>query len=48
MRAAGKEFELKIYPPFGKSVSEGHTLGYFGSTVWAGDVFQFLNKHCGG
>jgi len=33
MRAAGKEFELKIYPPFGKSVSEGHTLGYFGSTT---------------
>ena len=48
MRAAGKDFELKIYPPFGKSAAEGHTLGYFGSTVWAGDVFQFLNKHCGG
>ena len=48
MRAAGKEFELKIYPPFGKSASDGHTFGYFGSAVWAGDVFQFLNKHCGG
>ena len=46
MRAAGKEFELKIYPPFGKTASEGHTFGYFGSAVWAGDVFQFLNRHC--
>ncbi len=48
MRAAGKEFALKIYPPFGKSESDGHTFGYFGSAVWASDVFQFLNKHCGG
>jgi carboxymethylenebutenolidase len=46
MRAAGKEYELKIYPPFGKSASEGHTLGYFGDSVWAGDVFRFLAKHC--
>ena len=46
MKDAGKEFELKIYPPFGTSVQDGHTLGYFGSSVWAGDVFRFLNKHC--
>jgi carboxymethylenebutenolidase len=46
MRDAGKEFELKIYPSFGKSVQEGHTFGYFGSSVWADDVFTFLNKHC--
>jgi predicted GH43/DUF377 family glycosyl hydrolase/dienelactone hydrolase len=46
MRDAGKEFELKIYPPFGTSVQDGHTFGYFGGSVWANDVFRFLNKHC--
>ena len=46
MRDAGKEFELKIYPSFGTSVQDGHTFGYFGSSVWSDDVFRFLNKHC--
>ena len=46
MKDAGKEFELKIYPPFGQSVQDGHTFGYFGSSVWADDVFRFLNKYC--
>jgi len=46
MKEAGKEFELKIYPPFGKDVGDGHTFGYFGSSVWADDVFRFLEKHC--
>lgn len=48
MRAAGKEFQLEIYPPFGKSASDGHTFGYFGDSVWAADVFAFLGKHCPG
>ncbi len=43
---AGKEFELKIYPPFGKSVQDGHSFGYFGSSVWGADVFRFLDQHC--
>jgi len=46
MRAAGREFELKIYPPFGNSAEDGHTFGYFGSSVWVADVFRFLKKHC--
>lgn len=46
MKGAGKEFEMKIYPPFGKSVQDGHTFGYFGSAVWSADVFRFLDKHC--
>lgn len=46
MRDAGKPFELKIYPPFGNSKQEGHTFGYFGSAVWAGDIFRFLEKYC--
>jgi len=46
MTDAGKPFEAKIYPPFGKSHQDGHTLGYFGSAVWENDVFQFLDRHC--
>jgi dipeptidyl aminopeptidase/acylaminoacyl peptidase len=47
IQAAGKPFEMKIYPPFGRSPQDGHSFGYFGSAIWEGDVFQFLNRHCG-
>ena len=46
MKAAGKPYEVKIYPPYGKTAQDGHAFGYFGSSVWAGDVFRFLNRHC--
>jgi dienelactone hydrolase len=46
MKEAGRTYAVKIYPAYGKSVQEGHTFGYFGSTVWANDVFQFLERHC--
>jgi carboxymethylenebutenolidase len=46
MKDAGKEAQIKIYPPFGDSVSDGHTFGYFGGAVWAEDVFGFLDEHC--
>jgi carboxymethylenebutenolidase len=46
MKKAGRDFELKIYPPFGNSVEDGHTFGYFGIAVWANDVFRFLSRHC--
>ena len=46
MKAAGKAHEVKIYPPWGSSVQDGHTFGYFGATVWADDVFRFLDQHC--
>jgi carboxymethylenebutenolidase len=46
MKHAGKEFEIKIYPPYGKSTQDGHTFGYFGSSVWGVDVFRFLDQHC--
>ena len=48
MKEAGKSFELKIYPPFGHSKADGHAFGYFGSAIWADDVFHFLKQHCGG
>jgi hypothetical protein len=46
MKDAGKVSEVKMYPPFGDSQADGHTFGYFGSSVWADDVFHFLQEHC--
>jgi carboxymethylenebutenolidase len=46
MKNAGKPYELKIYPTYGKSADDGHTLGYFGAPVWIVDVMQFLERHC--
>jgi carboxymethylenebutenolidase len=46
MKDARKAYEVKIYPPYGNSTQDGHSFGYFGSTVWADDVFRFLNRHC--
>ena len=46
MKEAGKAVELKIYPAFGRSASEGHSFAWSGSTVWADDVFRFLRMHC--
>lgn len=46
MKDAGKESELKIYPPYGNSPEDGHSLAYSGSSVWAVDVFRFLEQHC--
>ena len=48
MKDAGKVFEMKIYPAYGKSVEDGHSFGYFGSAVWADDVFRCLEQHCRG
>lgn len=47
MERAGKVFQIKIYPPYGKSVGEAHSFGYFGSPIWGEDVFRFLHEHCG-
>ncbi|MBV8902335.1 MAG: prolyl oligopeptidase family serine peptidase [Acidobacteriia bacterium] len=47
MKAAGKMYAMKIYPAYGNSTQEGHAFGYFGSAVWADDVFRFLNRYCG-
>jgi dipeptidyl aminopeptidase/acylaminoacyl peptidase len=46
MNKANKTYKLKIYPAYGDSPGDGHTLGYFGSDVWADDVFRFLNQYC--
>ena len=46
MNEMGKTYKLKIYPAYGDSPRDGHSFGYFGSDVWAEDVFGFLNQHC--
>ena len=46
MSEVSKTNKLKIYPAYGESPGDGHTFGYFGSDVWAEDVFGFLNQHC--
>jgi carboxymethylenebutenolidase len=48
MKAAGKPYQLKIYPAYGKSTEDGHAFGYFGASVWADDVFRFLEQNCRG
>jgi carboxymethylenebutenolidase len=46
MKNAGKTSELKVYPAFGKSASDGHSFAWSGSAVWSADVFRFLEAHC--
>jgi carboxymethylenebutenolidase len=46
MKSVGRPYELKIYPTYGKSHDDGHVLGYFGASVWADDVFGFLERNC--
>jgi carboxymethylenebutenolidase len=46
MGEVGKTYKLKIYPSSGDSPQDGHSFGYFGSDVWAEDVFGFLNQYC--
>jgi carboxymethylenebutenolidase len=46
MKDARRTYEVKIYPSYGNSPQDGHTFGYFGSAVWADDVFRFLTQHC--
>jgi len=45
-KAAGHPYQVKIYSRYGESKAEGHSFGYFGSSIWAEDVFKFLNQHC--
>ena len=46
MKAAGKTYKEKIYPAYGTSPGDGHTFGYFGSSVWGDDAITFLRQHC--
>jgi len=45
-KKAGKPGEVKTYPAFGKSASEGHSFAYRGSGIWFPDIYEFIDKHC--
>jgi dienelactone hydrolase len=48
MKRLGKAQRLKIYPPVPPSPSNGHNLVYLRVDEWEPDVFEFLDKYCGG
>lgn len=47
MKKVGKDYQIKIYPKFGKSEKDGHSFAYAGVSIWFEDVFAFVQKHCG-
>jgi carboxymethylenebutenolidase len=40
----GKQHRLKIYPPIGKTVEEGHEFLHLGMSIWEPDVFRILRR----
>jgi carboxymethylenebutenolidase len=44
MNQLHKPHLLKIYPPFGKTGSEGHNFMFLSTSTWQVDVFEFLRK----
>lgn len=46
MKLAGKDGEMKIYPPYGSSKQDGHSFAYLGAATWFPDIFAFVQKHC--
>ena len=45
MNLLGKPHQLKIYPSFGKSLTEGHNIIFLSTDTWETDVFNFLRKY---
>jgi dienelactone hydrolase len=41
----GKPHRLKIYPPIGRTVDDGHGFLYLGVNIWEPDVFAFLDEN---
>ncbi len=40
---AGQPHRLKIYPPIGETVEEGHDFLHIGESIWESDLFAFLD-----
>lgn len=40
----GKPHRLKLYPPLGHTVDEGHDFIHLGVSTWEADVFAFLDQ----
>ena len=45
LQQLGKPHRLKIYPPIGHTVDDGHAFLYLGVNIWEPDVFAFLDEH---
>jgi dienelactone hydrolase len=43
MRRLGKPHRLRIYPAFGRTPEEGHSIVYLSTPTWQTDVFAFLD-----
>ena len=41
----GKPHRLKIYPPIGHTVEDGHDFLHLGVSIWEPDVFAFLDEN---
>lgn len=41
----GKPHRLKIYPPIGQTVDDGHDFLHLGVSVWEHEVFAFLDEN---
>jgi carboxymethylenebutenolidase len=41
----GKPHRLKIYPPIGHTVEDGHDFLHLGVSIWEPDVFAFFGEH---
>ena len=41
----GKPHRVKIYPPIGKTVDDGHDFLHLGVNIWEPDVFAFLDEN---
>jgi carboxymethylenebutenolidase len=41
----GKPHRLKIYPPIGQTVDDGHDFLHLGVNIWEPDVFPFLDEN---
>ena len=41
----GKPHRLKIYPPIGQTVDDGHDFLHLGVKIWEADVFAFLDEN---
>lgn len=45
LQQLGKPHRLKIYPPIGHTLDDGHGFLYLGVSSWEPDVFAFLDEH---
>lgn len=41
----GKQHRLKIYPPIGQTLDDGHDFLHLGVSIWEPDVFAFLDEN---